>query len=304
MKRALLWLVLLVVGSGSVAGGDEKRLTLGEARQYMLELINRDRKDNGDLSPVALDDIANTAAQKHAEEMAQNIYLSHTNLAGQKPDQRYTEAGGVDSVGENTYVWWWSQVQPPPVPQPLQQPEQTFAKSDLDAIEATYMAEVPPMDGHRRQILNPYHTHVGIGLGRATDGKTISLGNTQEFVDRYLDLDAIPQTAMAGDKIKVSGKYSPDKPLYALALGIEELPATKTRDEVSKLVGYQRPNPVIWLFAGRDVKVDKDGHFERSFDVPKNAPGVYYILLWVRDDPKKTGKDGLFIASCRTVVIQ
>lgn len=291
------------LSSIGASADDPPRLSLDEARKYMLELINKDRKAQG-LEPVALDETANKAAQGHAEEMAQNVYLSHMNLAGEKPDIRYTKAGGADSVGENTYLWWWSRVANIADTLPLQEPEQTFAKTDLEAVEATYMGEVPPMDGHRRQILNPYHTHVGIGLGRATDGKSIALANTQEFVDRYLEVEAIAQTAAAGEKIKIAGKASTDKPLYAIAIGVEPAPTPKTKAEVKLVNSYSRPNAADWLFVGRDLKLDKDGKFEKTITIPQNAPGTYYIMLWVRDDPNKTGLEGLFIASCRTVIVE
>jgi uncharacterized protein YkwD len=285
------------------APADDGRLSLGEARQYMLELINKDRTQNN-LNPVALDEVAGNAAQKHAEEMAQNVYLSHLNLAGEKPDVRYTQAGGVDSVGENTYFWWSSNTGQAPVSLPLQTPAQTFARSDIEAIEGTYMAEKPPLDGHRVQILNPYHTHVGIGLGRATDGKSVCLANTQEFVERYLTLDAISQTAAAGEKIKISGTAPLAKPIYAIAIGVEALPTPKTREEVSRVTSYSRPEATEWLFAGRDFKVGKDGKFERTLIIPRDTRGVVYVMIWLRDDPKKTGLEGLFITSCRTVLVK
>jgi uncharacterized protein YkwD len=299
MKRVFFfcWVVCLAA-STCVQAQETSRLSLDDARQYMLELINRDREKAG-LRPVALDDIANAAAQKHAEEMASNVYLAHMNLAGKKPDQRYTEAGGVDAVGENTFLWWSGN----PTQLPLQDPP-TFARSDIEAIQGTYMAEVPPLDGHRQQILGRYHTHVGIGLGRATDGRAICLANTQEFVDRYLEVDAIPQTAKPGATIKVSGRAPRDKPLFGVAVGREELPAPKTRDETKAYQSYRRPEAILWQWAGQNFKVQPDGHFETTIELPKATSGLYYIMFWLRDDPNKTGTEGLFIASSRTVVVE
>lgn len=304
LSRLLAALILgLSFLSITVHADEPARLNLEDARKYMLELINKDRAEHG-IKPVKLDEIANKAAQGHAEEMAQNAYLSHVNLAGEKPDIRYTKAGGVDAVGENTYIWWSSPTGKAPEALPLQEPEQTFAKTDLEAIEAAYIGEVPPMDGHRQQILNPYHTHVGIGLGRATDGRSIVLSNTQEFVDRYLELDSIPLTAAVGDKIKISGKASPDTLLYAIAIGIEEGPAPKTKVEVQKFNSYSRPDAKEWLFVGRDVKVDKEGRFEKTITIPQGTQGSVYVMLWTRDDPGKKGLEGLFIASSRVIIVE
>jgi uncharacterized protein YkwD len=302
-KQLPLVIVLALGLARPTFADDPPRLSLDEARQYMLELINRDRAVEK-LPPVALDEIANSAAQKHAEEMAQNVYLSHYNLAGKKPDQRYTEAGGSDSVGENTYYWMWWSTPEVPISLPLQEPVQTFSKSDIEAIEAAYIGEKPPFDGHRRQILDPHHNFVGIGLGRATDGKAICLANTQEFVDRYLVVNPIAQSAKAGERLVISGQATAKKPLYAIAVGREELPVAKTRDEVQRYRSYSLPPADAWLFAGRDFEVSKDGKFEAKYAFPKGERGLYYIMIWVRNDPKQTGTQGLFIASCRTVVVE
>jgi len=39
--------------------------------------------------------------QLHVEEMLENRYMIHWNLAGYKPYMRYPEAGGAGSVSEN-----------------------------------------------------------------------------------------------------------------------------------------------------------------------------------------------------------
>src|SRR5436309_1381667 len=63
----------------ATAQRDDDALTLDQARQYMLELINRDRAAKR-LVPVMLDPVATSAGQKHAEEMAAYKYLAHWNL--------------------------------------------------------------------------------------------------------------------------------------------------------------------------------------------------------------------------------
>src|SRR4051794_26512619 len=78
-----------------------KRLTIREARRYMLALINRDRASLGFL-PVELDEGPPTlAGQAHAEDMAKFGYLGHWGTVGSVPEQRHTEVGGVDMVLEN-----------------------------------------------------------------------------------------------------------------------------------------------------------------------------------------------------------
>ncbi|HEX3344297.1 MAG TPA: CAP domain-containing protein, partial [Polyangiaceae bacterium] len=91
----------LALVDGAGADGPRKRLTLDEARRYMVQLVNRDRATAG-LAPVELDEGPPTrGGQAHAEDMATHGYLGHWGTDGSVPEQRYTEAGGADMVLEN-----------------------------------------------------------------------------------------------------------------------------------------------------------------------------------------------------------
>src|SRR5437660_1244421 len=92
----VLSLLIMTAAGGAVQDG---RLSLDEARQYMVELINRDRAAL-ERKPVRLDPVAMDAGQKHADEMALNRYMAHWDLAGKLPDQRYAEQGGIHHVQE------------------------------------------------------------------------------------------------------------------------------------------------------------------------------------------------------------
>lgn len=125
---------------------DAKYLSVAEARQYVLGLVNRDRAKFR-LMPLTLDARATIVAQSHAEEMAKHSYISHWNLAGKKPLQRYNEAGGLDDVGENLAIIHFSTVLP----------EDLFTQKDLDSLESLLFNQKPPDDLHRRQIITPEH---------------------------------------------------------------------------------------------------------------------------------------------------
>src|SRR6266705_3595409 len=51
-----------------------------------------------------------------------------------------------------------------------------------------FLAEKPPMDGHRHAVLDPGHTHVGIGLAVVKGEFTMA----EEFVNRYVRLSSLP----------------------------------------------------------------------------------------------------------------
>ena len=69
-----------------------------EEKQYMLELINSERKRAG-LGTVTLGD--NIAAQLHAESSLDNCFSGHWGADGLKPYMRYSLAGGYQSNAEN-----------------------------------------------------------------------------------------------------------------------------------------------------------------------------------------------------------
>lgn len=124
-------------------------------RLVLLKQINKERKERG-LNEVELDPLATRVADAHSKEMAEHKYLSHWNQFGHKPYHRYALAGGRDHVAENVAcmsVYGSSKMR--------------SEKELCDVIlhlHAEFMAEVPPNDGHKLNILNPGHTHVGLGI--------------------------------------------------------------------------------------------------------------------------------------------
>src|SRR5262249_48116577 len=128
---------------------DETRMSL---RMSMLRLINRDRKQF-DLGPVQLDLQLSTAADTYCRAQIRNGTTGHFTTAGGAPYRRCSFAGGNDAVSETAAAW---------------SAGYNFdAKSLYEMMrssEESMMREVAPHDGHRRTILDPYATHVAIGL--------------------------------------------------------------------------------------------------------------------------------------------
>ena len=83
---------------------DEEALKL---KLQQLEIINNSRKKNN-AGAVKLDILASRVANKMCREAAENNYLGHWNLAGEKPYHRYAFAGGYDHVSENAFGQWSS----------------------------------------------------------------------------------------------------------------------------------------------------------------------------------------------------
>ena len=115
---------------------DEK---LREGYELLLfELTNSARVQRG-LPPLEWEGTAKAVARLHSEEMAENSYFSHTNLAGQSPFDRM-EAGGVSFyvAGENLAYGQYSSI---------------FAHEGLMNSA-----------GHRENILKPAFRYLGVGV--------------------------------------------------------------------------------------------------------------------------------------------
>lgn len=140
-----------------------------DLRQFMLDMINTERTDRG-LSPVLLGD--NEAAQEHAEEMMAVGYLSHWNIKGEKPFMRYARAGGFNYSAENVSG----------VDYYVQPCRTTFCVRDPFELLEESMQGLMDSAGHRRNILDPWHTHVNLGI--AYNGRVDSV--SQQFENKYV----------------------------------------------------------------------------------------------------------------------
>ena len=232
--------------------------------RYMMDLVNRDRQAAG-VEPLEWDEAAARAAQGHAEEMAVYGYLSHWDLMGYGPEYRYAMAGGSDSVRENVYSYYqrFSNGQGVPV-------------EDWRGAVAQAQTTLMQSPGHHENILLASHTHVGIGIAYEPARGEIRIA--QEFVDRYVILDSLPDEVNQGDAVEVSGRALPgaSKPLINLArepfrlpMTVEELNATPTYDSPATI--YMALSPVV----------DGDRFSVTIRFTTSDAPGIYHVRVWV-----------------------
>ncbi len=290
MKRLLLT-VLLVISAPLAQGEapiDETRFTL---REEFLRLINRDRKQFG-LRPVQLDALASSVADSYCREQIRNGTSGHFTIDGRAPYMRYSFAGGNDGVSENAAAW---------------SANYTFSDRALYEMmrrsEDAMMREVAPHDGHRRTILDPFATHVGIGL--AWNGGEFRL--TQEFVRHYVEWTRpLPRLAAVGDQILCSGRPASGYEIEAITVHHEPLPQPMAALTANAITTYSLPDArreylprlrsrykrtsegsileVREMYSdGRrgDFPVNDDGGF--AFVIPfADGPGVYTVVVWVK----------------------
>ncbi len=298
MKRLVLVLIAVIVASAPLAQGegpsDETRITL---RHEMLRLINRDRSRHG-LQPVELEPQASSQADAYCRTQIRNGTTGHFTTDGQSPYMRYSFAGGNDGVSENAAAW-----------------SASYNFSDRALYEMTrlsqeaMMAEVAPHDGHRRTILDPFATHVGIGI--AWEKGEFRLA--QEFVRRYVTWQRpFPRSAAAGEPVVGAGKPMNGYRVEAISVHHEPIPEAmasrvanalttyklpeKRRDFLPRLPSYIRAHDdgTFRLIRGQytdgrrgDFYCGPDGTF--TFEVPlRDGPGVYTVVLWVAKKGQKT----------------
>jgi uncharacterized protein YkwD len=266
-----------------------------EATGYMLTLINRDRAAEG-LSPVELDAVASVGALRHARDMAQHGFTAHWGSDGSVPEQRYTEAGGTDMVQENVACLFDA------VPRELD-PSPRFDPAKLEQLQKMFMDEVPPNDGHRRNILKPGHHRVGIGLAQPSAVNQPCLA--QEFVDDWGDYAELPATAPRNATLHVAGEIRPPLAFGGVGLGRIDPQAPRDPKALNETNVYRIPEPETLYFppgfkTPKPVKVEG-----RSFSIdiglgPKPRAGRYEVSIW----GKEQGKNELFMVSLRTIVVK
>lgn len=240
---------------------------IGEIEKKVVELINQDRQKSG-LKPVIWDQIAADAARDHVQEEADYGYISHWTMEGIKPQRRYTLGGGMDAVQENQSVTLW-----------LNDGFRGISKEELYKVVAEHqnsmVNEQPPEDGHRKNILDPHHTGVGVAISVGKYGVAMA----QEFTNHYVEMLPVPKTVSPGTKITLAGKVLPGYTLTGIYALWEALPQPLTKEELMQTHSYGDPSSDNLYFWARpkaagyyistksgnimatNVTVDKNGNF-------------------------------------------
>jgi len=255
-----------------------------EPRLRLVEQINADRKAAG-LAPVLYSGKLSRAADAHCAEMLREGYTSHWNRAGWKPYMRYAAAGIRDYTAENI----WSHTSSGPTVS-----ADTLWAELLEGHQG-FMAEQPPRDGHRRTILNPEHTHVGIGVAYNSSGIRL----IEVFATRRAQLDPIPARAALDDSLQVRGRVAErGVEFFSISVFYEPLPQEMSVAELRRTHSYglpheewvERPKLVSAIYTDGTygtVEVDALGNFSVPLRYWKGKPGVYTIAVWVRPEEEK-----------------
>jgi len=252
---------------------DEEALNL-KVRQ--LDIINKSRK-KFNAPPVKLDILASRVANKMCREAAENNYIGHWNMAGEKPYHRYAFAGGFDHVSENAFGEWSSD-------------DYSISSSKISSLMETghnsFMAEKAPDDGHKKTIIDKAHNYVGIGYWLAGN----QFRYYEEFIDRYLEFENIPKEVRIGDPFTITVKTSGKGFLYFLMVYREMYPQPMTPSQIKKMGSYedftddQYQKMYPW-----DLARYRNGT-EYKIPLSFQQEGLYYIQIFT--DKREITKSG------------
>ncbi|MCI0489259.1 MAG: CAP domain-containing protein [Blastocatellia bacterium] len=257
---------------------------LKEIRAQLLKLVNQERA-MAHVPPLVLDDLANRVADAHALDMATNKFLSHCGRNGSKPYHRYSFAGGIHSLSENVSAL-----------DKVRTTNPADLAKDLTYMHATMHAEVPPDDGHRRNILAPHHTHVGFGIALHDD----TLRLAEEYIGKYIEVVPFKQRSTPRDRFFLRGRLLDRKHiLRSVEIFYEPFPRPIDLASLPPLSACGLPPTFVTLYPrlpdgefyidGRrgTIELGTAGWFALPVELFKDEPGIYTIVFWISKTPRE-----------------
>src|SRR4029453_16426210 len=174
-------------------------------KQGVLERINSDRAAAG-LPPVAWDEAASKVADAFCAAQVAEGTRGHFLTDGIPPYAR-TAFAGISGMGSENSISWITTAP-------------AFEETALALALAGHsdmMRETPPNDGHRRAILDPEATHVGVGW--SVEGGSFRIA--EEFLTRRL---AELKLDSDGGTLIVKGKTMSDYSLQFVTIAWQAFP--------------------------------------------------------------------------------
>ena len=256
----------------------------------VFERINRDRADAG-LPPVAWDDGASQVADRFCADQVKEGTRGHFLMDGMPPYARTAFAGVFAQQSENSVSWISSG------PQFAQTPEQLAL-----AGQESMLAEVPPADGHRRTILDPDATHVGVGWAQELGQFRMA----QEFLTRRLAHLTLQRVAEDPNTVLFRGRVRPPYNLNFVTFAWEPSPPPLTRAEASGRESYAYPQAglayvpeglksmqVLGAMTEDRLRVEQNGDF--SFRFTPSAAGLWTVSFYASTGRERARPGGLAV---------
>jgi uncharacterized protein YkwD len=249
-----------------------------------LDIINKSRRKYR-VPVVKLDILASRVANKTCKEAGENNFISHWNMAGEKPYHRYAFSGGHDHVAENVYGEWTTGEYDTSLKE---------IAGKMESGHASFMAERAPNDGHKKTILNKMHNYVGIGFYVSEK----QFRYNEEFIDRYLEFESIPSRLKINETGNLTIRTDGSAFLFYLVAFREKIPAPMTLAQLKKTGSYEDFSKEEYLkMTGWELAKRRDGNI---YHIPLkfSKEGLYYIHIYL--DKKEITKPMSFNTKGKT----
>jgi hypothetical protein len=239
-----------------------------------FDRINRDRTAAG-LPTVAWDDGVSRVADAFCANQIRENTSGHYLTDGLPPYARTSFAGVFGMQFENSVTWKTTGSS-------FEDPAETLALEG----HASMLAEKPPYDGHRRTILDPDATHVGVGYALSQGEFRMA----QEFLVRHLAWLRLEQLSPASSMVLVRGAPVAGRRLQFVTIGWEPVPRELTRAEANGRTSYSYPKieeafvregnrtlKVVGATTMDRIRFGRDQEFAFRFDPER--PGLWTLTF-------------------------
>ena len=175
------------------------------------------------------------------------------------------EAALTDAVFENIHSYRRRSGNGAPAP------IQDWPQRVLDAQEG--LMDSP---GHRRNIMDPAHTHVGVGVAYRAEIGEMRL--VQEFVNRYVELDPLPDELPVGAEVEINGRLLNGASDPLINLAFEPFPQPLSLEQLAETGSYQS---AAQFFSAPRTTIDDDRFRTRAILDFDGQPGLYHVWIFV-----------------------
>lgn len=255
----------------------------------VFDRINADREAAG-LPRVAWDEGAARSARQFTAAQIRERTRGHYLTDGLPPYARTAFAGLFGVQAENSATFLTSARE-----------FQVSAKELALASHRDMIGETPPDDGHRRTILDPTATHVGLGWASQSG----SFRMAEEFMTRRLAELTLTRVAVAPETILIEGRILSRYSFEFVTIAHEPAPRSLTRAEADARTSYAYPDPQIGYVAEgrktlRVVGADTQDRVSVrgasfSFRFTPSLPGLWTVLVYTSEGRKEPRPGGLAV---------
>ena len=246
------------------------------AKSVLFQRINAERSSAG-LSSLKYDILAAKVGDEFCSDSAAGGWVGHWDQQGRPPYLRWAAQGGVDYHGQNVGAHTR-------IGAPIEDSPETLL---LDS-HASMMAERPPDDAHRRTVLDPIWTHVGIGFA-LVQGEFRMTEEFSRHVVEWVEIPAhpVPARGTAIFSVKLPRGWSAG----AIEIAFEPPPERMSAREIGRRHSYGYPPsihsylPLLpmgqrWSTGDQgDFKVAGNGQISLTIPID-HGKGNYYVLLF------------------------